>query len=317
MLSIQKNTVNFSDFFDLKVKSVLTIAEKYIIINHYKFIKGKIMPMYGKISLAGDLGSGKSTVSDILIEKLGATYYSTGAIVRSLAASYGMEVGEFNVYMEAHPEIDKEVDDGLVKLSDRDELMIIDSRLAWHFTKGTFKVYLSTDITTSALRIMHANRTGEHKSTLEETIDCTKNRRESEKKRYKDQYGVDIKNLLNYDLIVDTTQATPAEVAECVIDGFNRWLHNREYKCVMLSPERINYPEREADNDQVSALSNDLDLGNDIPPVRVFEEDGEFYLYDGLESALAYAFNMCSFIPATLIDHVKGDEKYIRMQNSL
>ena len=35
VLSIQKNTVNFSDFFDLKVKSVLTIAEKYIIINHY------------------------------------------------------------------------------------------------------------------------------------------------------------------------------------------------------------------------------------------------------------------------------------------
>ena len=275
------------------------------------------MPMYGKISLAGDLGSGKSTVSDILIKKLGATYYSTGAIVRSLAASYGMEVGEFNVYMETHPEIDKEVDEGLVKLSDRDELMIIDSRLAWYFTKGTFKVYLSTDITTSALRIMHANRTGEHKSTLEETIDCTKNRRESEKKRYKDQYGVDIKNLINYDLIVDTTQATPDEVAECVINGFNSWLSNREYKCAMLSPERINYPEREADNEQVSTLSTELDMGSIIPEVRVFEEDGEFYLLDGLESALAYAFNMSSFIPATLVEHKKGDEKYIRMQNSL
>ena len=275
------------------------------------------MPMYGKISLAGDLGSGKSTVSDILIKRLGATYYSTGAIVRSLAASYGMEVGEFNVYMETHPEIDKEVDDGLVKLSDRDELMIIDSRLAWHFTQGTFKVYLSTDITTSALRIMHANRTDEHKSTLEETIECTKNRRESEKKRYNDQYGVDIKNLLNYDLIVDTTQATPEEVAECVINGFNLWLENKGYKCAMLSPERINYPEREADNEKVAQLSTALDMGKSIPDVRVFEEDGEFYLVDGLESALAYAFSMSLFIPATLVDCKKGDEKYIRMQNSL
>ena len=273
--------------------------------------------MYGKISLAGDLGSGKSTVSDILIEKLGATYYSTGAIVRSLAKSYGMEVGEFNVYMETHPEIDNEVDNGLKKLSERDELMIIDSRLAWHFTEGTFKVYLSTDITTSALRIMHANRQGEHKSTLEETIDCTRGRRESEKKRYMDQYGVDIKNLLNYDLIVDTTEATPQEVAECIITGFNRWLADRAYKSAFLCPERINYPQRDADNELVSEYSTAIELGREVPEVKVFEEDGEFYLASGLETALAYAFNMATFIPSTLIDQKRGDEEYIRMQNSL
>ena len=31
--------------------------------------------MKGKISLAGDLGSGKSTVSKIIIDRLGAEYY--------------------------------------------------------------------------------------------------------------------------------------------------------------------------------------------------------------------------------------------------
>jgi cytidylate kinase len=228
-----------------------------------------------------------------------------------------MSVADFNIYMETHPEIDREIDDGLVALSDEDKLLIIDSRLAWHFTRGTFKVYLSTDIVTSALRIMHANRQDEHKSTLEETIDCTRTRRESEKKRYKEQYGVNIKDLLNYDLIVDTTEATPIQVAECIVEGFNRWLSDREYKAVMLSPERINYPERDADNEMVSALSAALERGEMIPPVRVFEEDGEFYLLDGLESALARAFNMDTFIPATLVAHKRGDEKYIRMQNSL
>ena len=38
-----------------------------------------------KISLAGDLGSGKSTVAKILIEALGAEYYSTGSLVRQIA----------------------------------------------------------------------------------------------------------------------------------------------------------------------------------------------------------------------------------------
>ena len=111
-----------------------------------------------KISLAGDLGSGKSTVANILIEKLGAEYYSTGAIVRSIAARHGMSVVELNVYMETHPEIDNEIDNGLVELGKSDKSMVIDSRMAWHFTKGTFKVYLSTDVETSALRIMGANR---------------------------------------------------------------------------------------------------------------------------------------------------------------
>ena len=169
--------------------------------------------MKDKISLAGDLGSGKSTVSSILISALGAEYYSTGAIVRSIAAARGMTVTELNIYMETHPEIDNEIDDGIAALSELDKLMIIDSRMAWHFTKGTFKVYLSCDIETSALRIMNANRAEEHSATLAETIDCTRSRRESEKKRYKEQYGVDIKDLSNYSLIVDTTAATPEEVA--------------------------------------------------------------------------------------------------------
>ncbi len=273
--------------------------------------------MNGKISLAGDLGSGKSTVSDILIEKLGATYYSTGAIVRSIGQRYGMGVAEFNIYMETHPEIDREIDDGLVKLSTVDELMIIDSRLAWHFTEGTFKVYLSTDIVTSALRIMHANRKDEHKGTLQETIDCTRTRRESEKKRYKEQYGVDIKDLLNYDLIVDTTEANPDQVADCIISAFERWLADRSYKSAFLAPERIYYPVHQPDNELVADLSSALERGESIPTVRVFEEDGEFYLLDGLESALAYAFNMSTFVPATLVAHKRGNEEYIKMQNSL
>ena len=160
--------------------------------------------MKDKISLAGDLGSGKSTVADILISRLGAEYYSTGAIVRSIAARHGMTVVELNVYMETHPEIDHEIDDGLKELSKLDKPLVIDSRMAWHFTEGTFKVYLSTDPETSALRIMRANRQGEHETTLEATVAQTKARRESEKKRYMEQYGVDIKDLTNYSLVVDT-----------------------------------------------------------------------------------------------------------------
>ncbi len=273
--------------------------------------------MKDKISLAGDLGSGKSTVSDILIKRLGAEYYSTGAIVRKIAEKRGMTALELNKYMETHPEIDHEIDRGISELSEVDKLLVIDSRMAWHFTKGTFKVYLSTDIETSALRIMGANRTGEHAATLEETIAQTRARRESEKKRYLEQYGVDIKNLLNYSLIVDTTNATPEEVAECIINAFNIWQKDKSYRRAYITPERINYPDDAPDETLVEEYSSAIELGAELPTVKVAEVDGEFYITDGTEAALAHAFNMETFIEAELTDAVPLVSDYIKMKNSL
>jgi cytidylate kinase len=273
--------------------------------------------MKDKISLAGDLGSGKSTVSKILINDLGAEYYSTGAIVRAVAERRGMTVVELNKYMETHPEIDHEIDDGLKALSDVDKLLIIDSRMAWHFTRGTFKVYLSADAETSALRIMNANRRGEHAATLEETISQTKARRESEKKRYIDQYGVDIKDMTNYSVIIDTSHATPEEVAECMISAFEEWKSDKDFKRVYMTPERLFFPDDAPCDEEVSRLAAMLEMGEDIPEVTVYESDGEFYLASGLESALAYSFNMNTYIPARLVDGKPDGEGYSRMKNSL
>lgn len=270
-----------------------------------------------KISLAGDLGSGKSTVSGILISRLGAEYYCTGAIVRSIAERRGMTVVELNHYMETHPEIDHEIDDGLCALGDLDKFLIIDSRMAWHFTKGTFSVYLSTDIETSALRIMNAHRSGEHSTTLEETVKDTRSRRLSEQKRYMEQYGVDIKDLTNYALIVDTTVATPDEVADCIASSFVRWQQDKSYRRAFLSPERLHYPDDEPDSDLVSRYSSCLESGEAVPEVTVTEKDGEFYVVSGVESALAYSFNMERFIPTTLVHSEVDTASYIRMKNSL
>jgi cytidylate kinase len=273
--------------------------------------------MKDKISLAGDLGSGKSTVSKILVDKLGAEYYSTGAIVRSIAEKHGMSVVELNEYMETHPEIDREIDDGLIALGSVDKSLIIDSRMAWHFTPDTFKVYLSTDIETSALRIMSANRTGEHAATLEETVSDTRRRVESEKKRYLEQYGVHIKDLSNYSLVIDTTYAQPAEIADAICDAFAEWQRNRSFKQVLISPERLNFYDDAPDEIRVNRLAASVDLGESIPEITVFERDGEFFVEDGLESALAYAFSMRTFLPARLVKQVTEGRKYVKMQNSL
>ena len=49
-----------------------------------------------RISLAGDLGSGKSTVGAILKERFNAEIVSIGKIQRKMAAEMGMDTCEFN-----------------------------------------------------------------------------------------------------------------------------------------------------------------------------------------------------------------------------
>ena len=66
-----------------------------------------------KISLAGDLGSGKSTVGEILAQKYILEKVSIGQIQRNMATELGMDTVAFNKYMESHPEYDKILDDKL------------------------------------------------------------------------------------------------------------------------------------------------------------------------------------------------------------
>ena len=275
------------------------------------------MKMANKISLAGDLGSGKSTVSRILIERLGATYYSTGAIVREIADEMGMTVVELNKYMETHPEIDTRIDDGIRALSRDPRTLVIDSRMAWHFTEGTFKVYLSTDIETSALRIMGANRKGEHAASLEETVRDTRARRASEQKRYGERYGVDIKDLTNYSLVVDTTYATPERIAEVILAGFSLWQRDGGYSAAYISPERIKMPDDEADMSAVMTLSATLDGGGEIPTPPVLERDGEFFATGGAESVLAYSLSGYDLVPVRLCRGDTLGRKFVEMKNSL
>lgn len=271
----------------------------------------------GKISLAGDLGSGKSTVSSILIEHLDATYYSTGAICRAIAASHNMTIVEMNKYMETHPEIDHEIDDGLRALSEKSENMVIDSRMAWHFVKDTFRVYMTTEMAESAKRILRANRVGDHAATLEEMTEEIRARKNSERQRYATQYGVDCKNLANYDLVVDSTYATPEEVAACILSCFAKWQEDKTRRFAYICPRRFFYPDEGTDEGRAVQLSALLDEGQLTAEAFAVEVDGDIYLTDNSEVALAYAISDMPLVPTVLSVGQKPSGVFVRMTDTL
>ena len=179
-----------------------------------------------KISLAGDLGSGKSTVGEILAQKYILEKVSIGQIQRNMATELGMDTVAFSKYMESHPEYDKILDDKLCEYEVKSGNYLFDSRMAWHFVPSSFSVYMTVNVETAAKRIINANRQTEKYSSVEEAVKNILKRRQSEKARYNDLYGVDITNLSNYNLVVNTDGKTPNDIANEISIAFENWLKN-------------------------------------------------------------------------------------------
>ncbi len=182
------------------------------------------MKTYHKISLTGDLGSGKSHLSRLLAEKLGFRIVSTGFIQREIATKYGMSTLELNEYTQTHPEIDEEIDQRVTDLQEARESLIFDSRLAWHFAPKSFKVYLTVDVEEAAHRIFFDQRTSENYHDIAEARNQIIARRKSELERFKRFYEVDYSDFSNYDVVVDTTGAKPEDVCDKILAAFKDWV---------------------------------------------------------------------------------------------
>ena len=95
------------------------------------------------ITVAGDLASGKGTVTLLLKEELGYEIYRNGEYFRKLAKEKGMSVTEFNVYVEEHPEIDIQIETSAKEYAKTHDNLIIDARLGWYAVPASFKIYLT------------------------------------------------------------------------------------------------------------------------------------------------------------------------------
>lgn len=194
---------------------------------------------FPKLSLTGDLGSGKSRVSGLLSEALHCRIVSTGYIQRRIAEKYGMTTLELNEYTKTHPEIDDEIDGTVTEMAALPETLIFDSRLAWHFAPDTFKVFLLVDSWVAADRILNDHRSSEPYADVHEAHEKIMARRQSELERFKAYYHINYADLGNYDLVVETTHATPDEIAACILDCFDAWQAGRPYAACWLSPRSL------------------------------------------------------------------------------
>ena len=226
------------------------------------------------ITIAGDLGSGKSTVANHLINNINYRIESAGLIFRRLAEQHGMTAKEFNQFIESNPKYDNMVDDTSKEMGAKEENIIFDSRLAWYFVPKSFKIYMYVDVDTATERIFNdKGRVSESYSDMATAKKEIIERRESEVLRYKTFYNIDINNYSNYDFIIDTSHATKDEVNDAVLSNFRAFEQGKEYDRILLSPKNLIM-----ENETATDASDDIEIE---------KRDGKFYVLKGFAKVRA------------------------------
>jgi len=240
------------------------------------------MPSGRTVVINGDLGSGKSTVSILLAQRLGIRRISVGDLYREMARQRGMTTLELNLHAELDDKIDHYVDRLQSDIAMSGETLVVDSRLAWHFFRDALKVHLITDPHTAAHRVLgRPADTVEGYDSLNEALLHLADRSESERIRFLDRYGADKTRLRNYDLVCDSTRATPDDIVERILEVLSA--PPTELR-LFIDPKRI-HPS-----------------SNDDGPIRLAYARPNFHAISGQTKVTAAAQSDATLISATLAD---------------
>ncbi|MCI4065466.1 AAA family ATPase [Micromonospora sp. R77] len=271
------------------------------------------MTVRQSIVFNGDLGSGKSTVSVEIAERLGLRRVSVGDLYRQMAQDRQMTALQLNLHAELDQAVDGYVDQLQRDIAASGESLVMDSRLAWHFFTNALKVHMITEPTEAARRVLaRPSGPAESYTSLEEAKAKLRERSESERNRFILRYGVDKARLRNYDLICDTTRANPEQVITHIVDAYEGRLGADVLRdgppLLLLDPRRV-YPTEDiatlrglGDSEFVDEVAGAGDEA--LEPLTIGYTGEYFFVVDGhrrLSAAISSGFPM---VPARLVAEV-------------
>jgi len=165
-----------------------------------------------RIAISGKSGCGNTTVSTLVAQQL--NYKLINFTFRNLAKEKEIEFWQFCKMAETDDSIDRELDDRQVKMALAEDNCVLGSRLAiWMLENADLKVYLFASVDERATRVFKREG-GDYNKRLNETQMRDKN----DTNRYKRIYSIDNDDFNFADLIINTDDKQPEEVAKIIVD---------------------------------------------------------------------------------------------------
>jgi cytidylate kinase len=163
-----------------------------------------------KIAISGKSGCGNTTVSRLVAERLQIAWINY--TFRMMAEDKQLTFEQLRELAEEDDQVDRELDAHQVKLA-RKQDCVLGSRLAiWLLDDADVKVYLDASPEVRAQRIAQREG-GDVAQKLSETIE--RDRKDSA--RYLRIYGIDTSELSIADLVINTEQMDPGQIADEII----------------------------------------------------------------------------------------------------
>ncbi len=165
------------------------------------------------IAISGDIGSGTSTLTKDLADKLGWEYVNAGDFFRDWHKQNNIPLEQTE---KIPAELDRQIDFGFQERMKTDLKIIFESHLAGWLAKDvthTYKILLTTNFSEAVKRV-----SSREKITIEKAKHQTLQRTVSLNDKFKQLYGVEnTYNPMMFNLIVNTTNLDAEGVLRFVL----------------------------------------------------------------------------------------------------
>ena len=168
---------------------------------------------YRVITVSGLPGSGTSTLCREVCERLGWQHLNSGDLFRQMAEEMKVSLGELGRRAEEDAEIDRELDERMVRAARSTEGVVLEGRLTgWMAMRHQLQAYR---VWVDAPPEVRARRVAERE--LKEVALATREtiaREQSEAARYAAIYEIDLADLSVYHLVIDSGRHAAPECAD-------------------------------------------------------------------------------------------------------
>lgn len=174
------------------------------------------------ITISGTPGAGKGTVALLLSKQLRLKRYSIGDMFRSMARSKHMSLEEFDAYVNANPNVDRELEAWQGRMAQKLKRGIFEGRVSFYVIPNSIKIFLRCSLDEAARRVWLDNRVHRRHeadlSTRAKAKRALQRRVRSYANRYRRNYRLNIFDPQHYDLVVDTTHDAPRDTLRKILD---------------------------------------------------------------------------------------------------